>query len=98
MPGAGVVHPISLRKGELRLIVIPRRDTLRQRDQQAPQGAEETVRDIRRYFSAEEKIRIVLEACAARTASLSRGHPRESPAASSRMGRISPEILRLREA
>ena len=38
---------------------------MRQRDKQAPQGAEETVRDIRRatrrHFSAEEKIRIVLE-------------------------------------
>ena len=39
---------------------------MRQRDkQQAPQSAEETVRDIRRatrrHFSAEEKIRIVLE-------------------------------------
>ena len=40
-------------------------DTMRQRDKQAPQSAEETVRDIRRatrrQFSAEEKIRIVLE-------------------------------------
>ena len=38
---------------------------MRQRDKQAPQSAEETVRDIRRatrrQFSAEEKIRIVLE-------------------------------------
>jgi transposase len=38
---------------------------MRQRDKQAPQSAEETVRDIRRamrrHFSAEEKIRIVLE-------------------------------------
>ncbi len=39
---------------------------MRQQDkQQAPQSAEETVRDIRRatrrHFSAEEKIRIVLE-------------------------------------
>jgi transposase len=38
---------------------------MRQRDKQAPQNAEETVRDIRRatrrQFSAEEKIRIVLE-------------------------------------
>ena len=37
---------------------------MRQRDKQAPQSAEETVRDIRRatrrQFSAEEKIRIVL--------------------------------------
>jgi transposase len=36
-----------------------------QRDKQAPEGAEKTVRDIRRatrrQFSAEEKIRIVLE-------------------------------------
>ena len=38
---------------------------MRQRDKQAPLSAEETVRDIRRatrrQFSAEEKIRIVLE-------------------------------------
>ena len=38
---------------------------MRQRDKQAPQSAEETVRDIRRatrrHFSAEEKIRIVVE-------------------------------------
>jgi len=38
---------------------------MRQRDKQAPQSAEEAVRDIRRatrrHFSAEEKIRIVLE-------------------------------------
>ena len=38
---------------------------MRQRDKQAPEGAEKTVRDIRRatrrQFSAEEKIRIVLE-------------------------------------
>ena len=38
---------------------------MRQREKQAPQSAEETVRDIRRatrrHFSAEEKIRIVLE-------------------------------------
>jgi transposase len=38
---------------------------MRQRDKQVPQSAEETVRDIRRatrrHFSAEEKIRIVLE-------------------------------------
>jgi transposase len=38
---------------------------MRQRDKQAPQSAGETVRDIRRatrrQFSAEEKIRIVLE-------------------------------------
>jgi transposase-like protein len=38
---------------------------MRQRDKQAPQSAGETVRDIRRatrrHFSAEEKIRIVLE-------------------------------------
>ncbi len=38
---------------------------MRQRDKQAPRSAEETVRDIRRatrrHFSAEEKIRIVLE-------------------------------------
>ena len=38
---------------------------MRQRDKQAPQSAEETVSDIRRatrrHFSAEEKIRIVLE-------------------------------------
>jgi transposase len=38
---------------------------MRQRNKQAPQNAEETVRDIRRatrrQFSAEEKIRIVLE-------------------------------------
>jgi transposase len=38
---------------------------MRQRDKQAPQSAEETVRDIRRdtrrHFSAEEKIRIVLD-------------------------------------
>ena len=38
---------------------------MRQRDKQAPKSAEETVRDIRRatrqQFSAEEKIRIVLE-------------------------------------
>ena len=38
---------------------------MRQRDKQAPQSAEETVREIRRatrrHFSAEEKIRIVLE-------------------------------------
>ena len=38
---------------------------MRQRDKQAPQSTEETVRDIRRatrrQFSAEEKIRIVLE-------------------------------------
>jgi transposase-like protein len=38
---------------------------MRQRGKQAPQSAEETVRDIRRatrrQFSAEEKIRIVLE-------------------------------------
>ena len=38
---------------------------MRQRDKQGPQSAEETVRDIRRvtrwHFSAEEKIRIVLE-------------------------------------
>jgi len=41
----------------------PRRATIRQRDKQAPQNAEETVRDIRRatrrHFSAEEKIRII---------------------------------------
>jgi transposase len=38
---------------------------MRQRDKQASQSAEETVRDIRRatrrHFSAEDKIRIVLE-------------------------------------
>lgn len=38
---------------------------MRQKDKQAPQSAEEAVRDIRRatrrHFSAEEKIRIVLE-------------------------------------
>jgi transposase len=38
---------------------------MRYRDKQAPQSAEETVRDIRRatrrHFSAEEKIRIVLD-------------------------------------
>jgi transposase len=38
---------------------------MRQRDKQVPNSAEETVRDIRRttrrHFSAEEKIRIVLE-------------------------------------
>ena len=38
---------------------------MRQRNKQAPRSAEETVRDIRRatrrQFSAEEKIRIVLE-------------------------------------
>ncbi len=38
---------------------------MRQKDRQTPQSAEETVRDIRRatrrHFSAEEKIRIVLE-------------------------------------
>jgi len=38
---------------------------MRQRDKQAPQNAEETVKDIRRatslHFSAEEKIRIVLD-------------------------------------
>ncbi len=38
---------------------------MRQRDKQPPQSAEETVRDIRRatrrHFSAEEKIRIVLD-------------------------------------
>jgi transposase len=38
---------------------------MRQRDRQAPEGAEKTVRDIRRatrrQFSAEEKIRIVLD-------------------------------------
>jgi transposase len=38
---------------------------MRQRDKQAPHSAEEAVRDIRRatrrHFSAEEKIRIVLE-------------------------------------
>ena len=38
---------------------------MRQRNKQAPQSAEEAVRDIRRatrrHFSAEEKIRIVLE-------------------------------------
>ena len=38
---------------------------MRQRTKQAPQSAEETVRDIRRatrrHFSAEDKIRIVLE-------------------------------------
>ena len=38
---------------------------MRQREKQAPQSAEETVRDIRRatrrHFSAEDKIRIVLE-------------------------------------
>jgi len=38
---------------------------MRQRDKQVPQSAEEAVRDIRRatrrHFSAEEKIRIVLE-------------------------------------
>jgi len=38
---------------------------MRQRDKQAPQSAEETVRDIRRatrrQFSSEDKIRIVLE-------------------------------------
>jgi transposase len=38
---------------------------MRQRDKQVPKNAEETVRDIRRatrrQFSAEEKIRIVLE-------------------------------------
>ncbi len=50
----------------MRLIETPERGTMRQHDkQQAPQNAEETVRDIRRatrrHFSAEEKIRIVLE-------------------------------------
>jgi transposase InsO family protein len=39
---------------------------MRQKDKQAPHSAEQTVRDIRRatrrHFSAEEKIRIVLEA------------------------------------
>ena len=38
---------------------------MRQKDTKVPQSAEETVRDIRRatrrHFSAEEKIRIVLE-------------------------------------
>ena len=38
---------------------------MRQRDKQAPQSAEEAVRDIRRatrrHFSAEEKIRIIVE-------------------------------------
>ncbi len=38
---------------------------MRQKDKQAPQSAEQTVRDIRRatrrHFSAEEKIRIVLD-------------------------------------
>jgi len=38
---------------------------MRQRDKQAPQNAEETVKDIRRatslHFSAQEKIRIVLD-------------------------------------
>ena len=38
---------------------------MRQREKQAPQSAEETVRDIRRatrrHFSAEDKIRIVLD-------------------------------------
>jgi len=38
---------------------------MRQRDKQAPQNAKETVKDIRRatslHFSAEEKIRIVLD-------------------------------------
>ena len=38
---------------------------MRQRDKQAPKSAEETLRDIRRaarrHFSAEEKIRIVLD-------------------------------------
>jgi len=38
---------------------------MRQRDDRAPESAEKTVRDIRRatrrHFSAEEKIRIVLE-------------------------------------
>lgn len=38
---------------------------MRQQDKRAPQSAEQTVRDIRRttrrHFSAEEKIRIVLE-------------------------------------
>ena len=49
---------------------------MRQRDKQAPLSAEETVRDIRRatrrhFFSAEEKIRIVLDGRAAKAASLS---------------------------
>jgi transposase len=38
---------------------------MKQRDKQVPQSAKETVRDIRRatrrHFSAEEKIRFVLE-------------------------------------
>jgi transposase len=54
-----------LRKREFPAHRHPRRDTTRQRDKQAPQSAEETVRDIRRaarrQFSAEEKIGIVLE-------------------------------------
>jgi hypothetical protein len=50
---------VAPRSFSFRLIVTPRRDTMRQRDKQAPQSAEETVRDIRRatrrHFSAEER-------------------------------------------
>lgn len=46
---------------------------MRQRDTEVPESAKETVRGIRRArgrrFSAEEKIRIVLDACAAKIAS-----------------------------
>ena len=48
---------------------------MRQANKRIPESAEKTVRDIRRatrrHHSAEEKIRIVLKACAARTALLS---------------------------
>jgi len=54
-----------LRKREFPAHRHPRRDTLRQRDKQTPQSAEETIRDVRRatrrHISAEETVRIVLD-------------------------------------
>ena len=51
---------------------------MRQREKQARQSAEETVRDIRRatrrHFSAEEKIRIVLKSASFITRKPTRRH------------------------
>ncbi len=56
---------------------------MRQKSGRTKEPAEKVVKDIcratRRRFSAEEKIRIVLEACAARTASPSCAAARVSP-------------------
>jgi transposase len=73
---------------------------MRQASKRVPDSAEKTVRDIRtrRHHSAEEKIRIVWKACAARTALLSCAARKGSIRTSTTVGRRSSEAGKKRLA